>query len=156
SRPPRVMTTTPTALRTTLRTAHRLALRLASQTAIRKRTDAAVSAADRAAGHMRLATATARAQLGLAAPEIAVEVHITGGIPSLALVGMVGTAVRESRDRVRAAIQQAGLEFPRGKIAVNLAPADLPKAGSRFDLAIAVGILAASGQVPAASLGNHE
>lgn len=105
---------------------------------------------------MGLATTLARAQLGLAAPEVAVEVHITGGISSLALVGLAETAVRESRDRVRAAIQQAGLEFPPGRIFVNLAPGDLPKAGSRFDLAIAVAILAASGQVPAARLPAHE
>lgn len=96
---------------------------------------------------MRLATTLTRAQLGLKAPEVVVEAHVGGGLPQFTLIGLIETAVRESRDRVRAAISQSGLEFPDGRITVNLAPADLPKGGSGFDLAIAVAILAASGQV---------
>ncbi|MEO7386065.1 MAG: YifB family Mg chelatase-like AAA ATPase [Gammaproteobacteria bacterium] len=98
---------------------------------------------------MRLATTLARAQLGLKAPEVTVEAHVAGGLPQFTIIGLIETAVRESRDRVRAAIQSSGLEFPDGRITVNLAPADLPKAGSSFDLAIAVAILVASGQVRA-------
>jgi magnesium chelatase family protein len=96
---------------------------------------------------MRLATTLTRAQLGIKAPEVAVEAHVAGGLPQFTIIGLIETAVRESRDRVRAAIASSGLEFPDGRITVNLAPADLPKAGSGFDLAIAVAILAASGQV---------
>ena len=96
---------------------------------------------------MRLATTLARAQLGLTAPEVVVEAHVAGGLPQFTIIGLIETAVRESRDRVRAAIQSCGLEFPDGRITVNLAPADLPKAGSGFDLAIAVAILMASGQI---------
>ncbi len=96
---------------------------------------------------MRLATTLTRAQLGLAAPEVVVEAHVAGGLPQFTIIGLIETAVRESRDRVRAAIQSSGLEFPDGRITVNLAPADLPKAGSGFDLAIAVAILTASGQI---------
>jgi magnesium chelatase family protein len=96
---------------------------------------------------MRLATTLTRAQLGLKAPEVVVEAHVAGGLPQFTLIGLIETAVRESRDRVRAAISQSGLEFPDGRITVNLAPADLPKGGSGFDLAIAVAILAASGQL---------
>lgn len=96
---------------------------------------------------MRLATTLARAQLGLTAPEVVVEAHVAGGLPQFTIIGLIETAVRESRDRVRAAIQSSGLEFPDGRITVNLAPADLPKAGSGFDLAIAVAILMASGQI---------
>jgi magnesium chelatase family protein len=81
---------------------------------------------------------------------VTVEAHVAGGLPQFTIIGLVETAVRESRDRVRAAIQSSGLEFPDGRITVNLAPADLPKSGSGFDLAIAVAILVASGQVRAA------
>lgn len=98
---------------------------------------------------MRLATTLSRAQLGLRAPEVLVEAHVAGGLPQFTIIGLIETAVRESRDRVRAAIQSSGLEFPDGRITVNLAPADLPKSGSGFDLAIAVAILVASGQVRA-------
>ncbi len=97
----------------------------------------------------RLATTFARVQLGLKAPEVAVEAHVGGGLPQFTIIGLIETSVRESRDRVRAAIQQSGLNVPQGRITVNLAPADLPKAGSGFDLAIAVAVLAASGQVRA-------
>ena len=96
---------------------------------------------------MRLATSLTRAQLGLKAPEVVVEAHVGGGLPQFTIIGLIETAVRESRDRVRAAISQSGLEFPDGRITVNLAPADLPKGGSGFDLATAIAILAASGQV---------
>ena len=95
-----------------------------------------------------LATVRTRAQIGLDAPLVTCEVHVTGGLPKLTIVGLVETAVRESRERVKAAIRQSGYEFPEGHITVNLAPADLPKSSGRFDLAIAIGILAASGQVP--------
>lgn len=105
---------------------------------------------------MRLATTYTRTTLGLAAPEVTVETHLAGGLPSFQIVGLVETAVRESRERVRAAIRQSGLQFPDGRVLVNLAPADMPKAGSRFDLAIALGILAASGQVPADAVAGAE
>ncbi len=77
------------------------------------------------------------------------EAHVAGGLPQFTIIGLIETAVRESRDRVRAAIQSSGLKFPDGRITVNLAPGDLPKSGSGFDLAIAVAILVASGQVRA-------
>ena len=105
---------------------------------------------------MRLATTLTRAQLGLKAPEVAVEAHVAGGLPQFTIIGLIETAVRESRDRVRAAIQSSGLEFPDGRITVNLAPGDLPKSGSGFDLAIAVAILVASGQVNATRVGGVE
>jgi magnesium chelatase family protein len=91
---------------------------------------------------MAVATVLTRAQEGLAAPQVRVEVEVAGGLPALVLVGLVETAVRESRERVRAAIRASGFEFPNRRITVSLAPADLPKAGGRFDLAIAVGVLA--------------
>ncbi|MFW2404694.1 MAG: YifB family Mg chelatase-like AAA ATPase [Gammaproteobacteria bacterium] len=105
---------------------------------------------------MPLATVYTRAQIGLDAPQVICEVHLSGGLPGLSIVGLVETAIKESRERVRAAIKQSGFRIPEGKITVNLAPADLPKAGSRFDLAIAVGILAASEQVSAKHLGATE
>jgi magnesium chelatase family protein len=105
---------------------------------------------------MALATVYTRAQIGLDAPLVCVEVHLSGGLPGLIIVGLVETAIRESRERVRAAIRQSGFDFPQQKITVNLAPANLPKSGSRFDLAIAVGILAASRQLSPAPLRRHE
>ncbi|HNC51806.1 MAG TPA: YifB family Mg chelatase-like AAA ATPase [Accumulibacter sp.] len=105
---------------------------------------------------MPLAIVHSRGLDGLAAPEVAVEVHLAGGLPSVTLVGLPDTEVKEARDRVRAALQNAGFEFPRKRITVNLAPADLPKESGRFDLPIALGILAASGQVPAKALAGHE
>lgn len=105
---------------------------------------------------MALATVFTRAQSGLDAPEVSVEVEIAGGLPALTVVGLVETAVRESRERVRAAIRAAGFEFPSARVTINLGPANLPKAGSRFDLAIAIGVLAATGQVPANQLAEHE
>ena len=105
---------------------------------------------------MALAEVFSRAQSGVEAPEVRVEVHIARGLPSLAVVGLPETVVRESRDRVRAAIANCELEFPRRRVIVNLAPADLPKEGARFDLAIALGILAASGQIPESALNGRE
>lgn len=105
---------------------------------------------------MGLAVVASRAQVGVQAPAVAVEVHLGGGLPSTNIVGLPETAVKESKDRVRAAILNARFDYPAGKITVNLAPADLPKEGSRFDLAIALGILAASGQISADRLEAHE
>ena len=96
---------------------------------------------------MSLSVVQSRAIVGTDAPVINVEVHLSRGLPSCAIVGLPETAVRESRDRVRGAIVHSGYEFPRQRIIVNLAPADLPKVGGGFDLPIAMGILAASGQI---------
>jgi BMFP domain-containing protein YqiC len=96
-----------------------------------------------------MSTVVSRAPVGLAAPLVRVEVHLGCGLPAFALVGLPETVVRESRERVRSAILTSGYEFPSGRITVNLSPADLPKEGGRFDLPIAIGILAASGQLPA-------
>jgi magnesium chelatase family protein len=104
---------------------------------------------------MALAVLRSRALAGLAAPEVTVEVHLAAGLPSFTLVGLPDTEVREARDRVRAAIQNCGFEFPHN-ITANLAPADLPKESGRFDLPIALGILIASGQIRATSLDSHE
>jgi magnesium chelatase family protein len=96
---------------------------------------------------MTLARVACRAQVGLTAPAVDVEVHLGAGLPSFNIVGLPATEVKESRERVRAALANAGFEQPAGRITVNLAPADLPKDGGRFDLAIAIGILLASGQL---------
>src|SRR5436305_10763407 len=100
---------------------------------------------------MSLAVVLSRGLVGVDAPLVTVEVHLAGGLPAFNLVGLPDTEVKESRDRVRAALQNAQFEFPARKITVNLAPADLPKESGRFDLPIALGILAATGQIPAAS-----
>ncbi|MEP7298342.1 MAG: YifB family Mg chelatase-like AAA ATPase [Burkholderiales bacterium] len=106
---------------------------------------------------MSLAVIHSRALHALAAAEVTVEVHLANGLPSFTLVGLADVEVKESRERVRAAIQNSGLEFPANKrITVNLAPADLPKESGRFDLPIALGILAASGQLDAARLQDFE
>jgi magnesium chelatase family protein len=105
---------------------------------------------------MALAVLRSRALEGLAAPEVTVEVHLAAGLPSFTLVGLPDTEVKEARDRVRAAIQNCGFEFPQRRITANLAPADLPKESGRFDLPIALGILIASGQIQASSLDDHE
>ncbi len=97
---------------------------------------------------MSLATVLTRAKVGVNAPAVTVEVHLSNGLPGLSMVGLPETVVRESKDRVRSALLNSGFEFPARRITVNLAPADLPKDGGRFDLAIAIGILAASGQLP--------
>ncbi len=101
---------------------------------------------------MALAKVHSRAQCGLDALPVMVEVHAGGGLPGFNIVGLPATAVRESRDRVRAALSNCGFRFPSGKVIVNLAPADLPKEGGRFDLPIALGVLVASGQLPARCL----
>nr|VFJ71136.1 MAG: magnesium chelatase family protein [Candidatus Kentron sp. FM]VFJ71420.1 MAG: magnesium chelatase family protein [Candidatus Kentron sp. FM]VFK18833.1 MAG: magnesium chelatase family protein [Candidatus Kentron sp. FM] len=105
---------------------------------------------------MSLAIVYSRAQLGLQAPLVTVEVHITGGDPRVSIVGLPETAVKESRDRVRSAIMNTRHEFPYRRVTINLAPADLPKEGGRFDLPIALGILAASGQIPERTLDGNE
>jgi magnesium chelatase family protein len=106
---------------------------------------------------MSLAIVHSRALDGVAAPEVTVEVHLANGLPSFTLVGLADTEVKEARERVRAALQTSGLGFPHNKrITVNLAPADLPKESGRFDLPIAIGILAASGQIDAARLEAFE
>ena len=106
---------------------------------------------------MSLAVIHSRALHALHAAEVTVEVHLANGLPSFTLVGLADTEVKEARERVRAALQNSGLEFPANKrITVNLAPADLPKESGRFDLPIALGILAASGQVDAARLDAFE
>ncbi|MDR1424778.1 MAG: YifB family Mg chelatase-like AAA ATPase [Azoarcus sp.] len=105
---------------------------------------------------MTLALVRTRALDGLAAPEVTVEVHLGNGLPSFTLVGLPDTEVREARDRVRAALVTSRFEFPQRRITVNLAPADLPKEGGRFDLPLALGILAASGQIKACALEGHE
>ncbi len=106
---------------------------------------------------MSLSLVQSRALLGLEAASVTVEVHLANGLPSFTLVGLAETEVKEARERVRSAIQNAGLEFPHNKrITVNLAPADLPKDSGRFDLPMALGILAASGQIEGARLAGHE
>ncbi len=105
---------------------------------------------------MSLAIVHSRAALGVQAPPVQVEVHLANGLPGTTVVGLPETAVKESRDRVRGAITNSRFEFPIRRITVNLAPADLPKEGGRFDLPIALGILAASGQIPAAALAHYE
>ena len=106
---------------------------------------------------MSLSLVRSRALLGLDARPVCVEVHLANGLPSFTLVGLAETEVKEARERVRSAIQNTGLEFPANKrITVNLAPADLPKDSGRFDLPIALGILAASGQIDARKLEGHE
>lgn len=98
---------------------------------------------------MALALVHSRARCGLQAPLVTVEVHLSRGLPGFQLVGLPETSVKEAKDRVRSALINSGFEFPDHKITVNLAPADLPKEGGRFDLAIALGILHASGQLQA-------
>ena len=105
---------------------------------------------------MNLATIHTRAPLSMHAPLVRVEVHLASGLPAMTLVGLPEKAVKESKDRVRAAILNSGFEFPAKHITINLAPAELPKDGARYDLAIALGILAASGQIPLESTAAHE
>jgi magnesium chelatase family protein len=105
---------------------------------------------------MSLAVVTSRALAGMDAPEVAVEVHLANGLPSITLVGLPEAEVKEARDRVRAALLQSGYEIPQRRITINLAPADLPKESGRFDLPIAIGLLAASGQLPGNRLNEFE
>ncbi len=105
---------------------------------------------------MSLAIVFCRASAGMASPLVTVETHISRGMPGLSIVGLPETVVKESKDRVRSALINSQLEFPRRRITVNLAPADLPKEGGRFDLPIALGILAASKQISLERLSQHE
>ncbi len=103
-----------------------------------------------------VATVLSRAQIGMQAPQVCVEVHVGDGLPTLSIVGLPEAVVMESKDRVRSALATANFEYPAGRITVNLAPADLPKEGGRFDLPIALGVLVASEQVPATVLAGCE
>ncbi|VEB38043.1 bifunctional enzyme and transcriptional regulator [Legionella sainthelensi] len=105
---------------------------------------------------MNLAFTKTRSTIGMLAHPVSVEVHLSNGLPGFTIVGLAETAVKESKDRVRSAIVNSQFEFPCRKITVNLGPADLPKTGSGFDLPIALGILAASQQIPQDQLINHE
>ncbi|HHJ80443.1 MAG TPA: ATP-dependent protease [Candidatus Tenderia electrophaga] len=105
---------------------------------------------------MSLAVVYSRAGAGIDAPLVTVEVHLANGLPSLSIVGLPEAAVKESKDRVRGALLTSQFDFPARRITINLAPADLPKEGGRFDLPIAIGILAASGQIPNDKLSNYE
>jgi magnesium chelatase family protein len=105
---------------------------------------------------MSLAVLRSRALAGVDAPSVNVEVHLANGLPGLTIVGLPDAEVREAKDRVKAALQNAGFEFPARRITVNLAPADLPKESGRFDLPIALGILAASRQIPSKELDRYE
>lgn len=105
---------------------------------------------------MPVAVLFSRALSGMHAPLVTVEVHLANGLPSCTIVGLPEAEVRESRDRVRAALQNAGFEFPARRITINLAPADLPKESGRFDLPIAIGILAANGQIALPILSEYE
>lgn len=105
---------------------------------------------------MSLAIVHSRGQDGVSAPPVTVEVHLANGLPGLSIVGLPEAAVRESKDRVRSALVNSHFDYPRRRITVNLAPADLPKEGGRFDLPIALGILAASGQIPRDALAAYE
>jgi magnesium chelatase family protein len=105
---------------------------------------------------MELSVVYSRALAGIEAPLVRVETHLSNGLPAFHIVGLPETAVRESKDRVRSALLNSHFTFPDRRITINLAPADLPKEGGRFDLPIALGILSASGQLPTHSLGQHE
>ncbi len=105
---------------------------------------------------MSLAILYSRAQEGVQAPLVTVEVHLSNGLPGLSIVGLPEMAVRESKDRVRGALINSQFEFPARRITINLAPADLPKEGGRFDLPIALGILAASNQLTTDPLSHYE
>lgn len=105
---------------------------------------------------MALATLYSRGGHSISAPLVTIETHLSNGLPGLSIVGLPETAVKESKDRVRSALMNANFEFPLKRITINLAPADLPKSGGRFDLPIALSILAASGQIPKDALADYE
>ena len=105
---------------------------------------------------MSLAITYSRAHLGMDAPLVTIETHLSSGLPAFTIVGLPEAAVREAKERVRSALLNSHFEFPHGRITVNMAPADLPKQGGQFDLAIALGILAASEQLPAQALTDYE
>src|SRR5215469_10953209 len=106
-----------------------------------------LSRAPRELAAVAVARVACRAQLGLAAPLVQVEVSLASGLPAFCIVGLPATVIKESKERVRAALTNSGFAFPAGRITVSLAPAELPKEGGRFDLPIALGILLASGQL---------
>jgi magnesium chelatase family protein len=110
----------------------------------------------KAGAQTHVSTVLSRAPLGLTAPQVRVEVHLGPGIPAFALVGLPEAVVRESKERVRSALLNSGQGFPNGRITVNLSPADIPKEGGRFDLPIAIGILAAADQMPKNALIHRE
>ncbi|MFU8784983.1 magnesium chelatase domain-containing protein, partial [Aliidiomarina sp.] len=103
-----------------------------------------------------MAVVLTRAQLGMESPLVRVEVNVARGVPSLQIIGMPETTVREARDRVKTAILNSGLEFPVARITINLSPAELPKQGARFDLAIALGILVANETIEEGELPHLE
>ncbi len=105
---------------------------------------------------MSLAVLYSRSLTGMDAPLVTVEAHLANGLPSFTIVGLPEIEVKEAKDRVRAALQNARFEFPARRITINLAPADLPKESGRFDLPIALGILTASDQLPAEKLDQYE
>ncbi len=105
---------------------------------------------------MNISIVYTRAQVGIRASRVAVETHLSGGLPAFNIVGLPEAAVKESRERVRSALLNSGFEFPARRITINLAPADLPKQGGRYDLAIAVGLLVASGQLSESSVSDAE
>ncbi len=105
---------------------------------------------------MSLAIVFSRGQMGIQAPQVIIETHITGGLPRFSMVGLPETAVKESKDRVRSAIINSQFEFPARRITINLAPADMPKEGGRYDLAIALSILIASAQLPKHDFSAYE
>lgn len=105
---------------------------------------------------MSFSTIYSRAIIGVDSPLVKIEVHLSNGLPSFQIVGLPDTSVRESRDRVRSAIINSQLQFPQTRLTVNLSPADIPKEGARYDLAIAIGILVASKQIPESAISNYE
>jgi len=105
---------------------------------------------------MSLAIVFSRALVGVQAPLVTVEAHLSNGLPNFSIVGLPETAVKESKDRVRGAIINSQFDFFSRRITINLAPADLPKEGGRFDLPIALGVLAAAGQLPGNVLADYE
>ena len=105
---------------------------------------------------MALAATYSRTISGIEAPEVVVEVLLSGGLPGISIIGLAEAAVREAKDRVRGALISSGFKIPQRRVTINLAPADLPKAGSRLDLPIALGILAASEQLSAEGLDSYE
>jgi magnesium chelatase family protein len=105
---------------------------------------------------MKLSVVRSSAPVGVSTVSVDVEVHISGGLPRFSIVGLPETAVKEAKDRVRGALMNSNFDFPDRRITVNLAPADLPKEGGRYDLAIAVGILSADGQIRGEDLGKYE
>lgn len=105
---------------------------------------------------MPVATTYSRAEIGIEAPSVTVEADVIGGLPQIQIVGLPETAVKESKDRVKSAVKNGNFQIPDRKVTVNLAPADLPKSGGRYDLAIALTLLAASGQIPGKRLSTME